>query len=127
MSVTPLTEHHLESLSLKVGCTGCSESTLVKMPQCWKSRVTAHYYLKTMFVHTREKPNSCEACGKCFTHSSYLKRHMRIHTGQRSFTCDHCKYRILHECSCFIEFIKRVGVKRYARLAEHFISFLQRV
>ena len=31
---------------------------------------------------------------------------------------------ILHECSCFIEFIKRVGEKRKnARLAEHFISF----
>ena len=24
------------------GCTGSSESTLVKMPQCWKSHVTAH-------------------------------------------------------------------------------------
>ena len=29
-------------LSLKVGCTGSSESTLVKMPHCWKSHVTAH-------------------------------------------------------------------------------------
>ena len=35
------TEHHLESLSLKAGCTGLSESTLVKMPHCWKSRVAA--------------------------------------------------------------------------------------
>ena len=35
---------------------------------------------------------------------------------------------ILHECSCFIEFIKRVEKKRSnARLAEHFICFLQRV
>ena len=38
------------------------------------------------------------------------------------------KSRILHECSCFIELIKRVEEKRYnARLAEHFISFSQRV
>ena len=29
-----LTEHHLELLSLKGGCTGSSESTLVKMPHC---------------------------------------------------------------------------------------------
>ena len=37
-------------------------------------------------------------------------------------------YRILHECPCFIEFIKQVGEKRLnARLAEHFISFSQRV
>ena len=42
MRVKLLTEHHLEFLSLKVGCTGSSESTLVKMQRCWKSRVTAH-------------------------------------------------------------------------------------
>ena len=36
-----VTEHHLEFLSLKGGCTGSSESTLVKMPHCWKSHVTA--------------------------------------------------------------------------------------
>ena len=36
-----MTEHHLEFLSLKGGCTGSSESTLVKMPHCWKSHVTA--------------------------------------------------------------------------------------
>ena len=41
MSVNLLTEHHLEFLRLKGGCTGPSESTLVKKPYCWKSRVTA--------------------------------------------------------------------------------------
>ena len=33
-SVKLLTEHHLEFLSLKGGCTGSSESTLVKMLHC---------------------------------------------------------------------------------------------
>ena len=42
MNVKLLTEHHLEFLSLKGGCTGSSESTLVKMPHCWKSHDTAH-------------------------------------------------------------------------------------
>ena len=42
MTVRQLTEHYLEFLSLKVGCTGLSESTLVKMPHCWKPHVTAH-------------------------------------------------------------------------------------
>ena len=41
MTVKLLTEHHLEFLSLKGGCTGSSESTLVKMPHCWKLLVTA--------------------------------------------------------------------------------------
>ena len=40
MSVKLLTEHLLEVLSLKGGCTGWSESTLVKIPHCWKSHVT---------------------------------------------------------------------------------------
>ena len=43
MSVKLLTDHHLEFLGLKGGCPGLSESTLVKMPHCWKSHVTAHY------------------------------------------------------------------------------------
>ena len=41
MSVKLLTEHHLEVLSLKGGCTDSSESTLVKMSNCWKSHATA--------------------------------------------------------------------------------------
>ena len=42
MIVKLLTERHLEFLSLKGGCTGSSESTLVKMSNCWKSRALAH-------------------------------------------------------------------------------------
>ena len=41
MSVKLLTEHHLEFLSLKEGCRGSSESTLVKMSTCWKSHAAA--------------------------------------------------------------------------------------
>ena len=45
MSVKLLTEHHLEFLSLKGGCTGSSDSTLVKIPHCWKSHVAAQFYM----------------------------------------------------------------------------------
>ena len=41
MIVKLLTEHHLECLSLKGGCRGSSESTLVKMSNCWKSHAAA--------------------------------------------------------------------------------------
>ena len=44
-----LTEQHLEFLSLKGCCTGSSESTLVKMPHCWKSHVLAQYYIQVHF------------------------------------------------------------------------------
>ena len=36
MTLRLLTEHHLEFLSLNGGFTGSSESTLVKIPHCWK-------------------------------------------------------------------------------------------
>ena len=52
MSVKLLTEHNLECLSLKGGCTGLSESTLVKMPHCWKSHVTERFpYYFRLFIH----------------------------------------------------------------------------
>ena len=43
-----LTEQHLEFLSLKGGCTCSYESTLVKMPHCWK--VTCHGSTFVCFV-----------------------------------------------------------------------------
>ena len=45
MIVKLLTEHHLEFLSLKGGCSGSSESTLVKMSNCWKSNAAVQYSL----------------------------------------------------------------------------------
>ena len=43
MIVKLLTEHHLEFLSLKGGCRGLSESTLVQMSSCWISHAAAHF------------------------------------------------------------------------------------
>ena len=41
MIVKLLTEHHLEFLSFNGGCRGSSESTLVKLANCWKSHAMA--------------------------------------------------------------------------------------
>ena len=48
MSVKLLTEHHMEFLSLKGGCRGSSESTLVKMPYCWISHAAAQLFFNNM-------------------------------------------------------------------------------
>ena len=48
MSVKLLTEHRLEFVSLKGGCTGSSESTLVKMPHC----VAAQFMIYWLRVDT---------------------------------------------------------------------------
>ena len=50
MIVKLLTEHHLEILSLKGGCTCSSESTLVKLPHCWKSHVAAHLLMNSTMI-----------------------------------------------------------------------------
>ena len=48
MTVELLTKQHLEFISLKVGCTGSSDSTLVKMPHCRKSHVAARILLSVL-------------------------------------------------------------------------------
>ena len=54
MTIKLLAEH-LEFLSLKGGCKGSSESTLVKMPHCWKSHVTAHILSRPSYLSNCEK------------------------------------------------------------------------
>ena len=62
MNVKLLTNNHLEFLSLKGGCTGSSESTLVKTPHCWKSHVLAHLTIRSLYRHVvRNVPVSCKA------------------------------------------------------------------
>ena len=50
MSVKLLTEHLLEVLSLKGGCTGSSESTLVKMSNCWKFHATHICLIRLLLI-----------------------------------------------------------------------------
>ena len=59
MSVKLLTEHRLEFAGLKTDCTGSSESTLVKMPYCWKSHVAAQFMSRCVryagYIHISKK------------------------------------------------------------------------
>ena len=68
MTVKLQTEHHLEFLSFKDGSTGSSESTLVKMPHCWKSHVAGSF-----------KPSPCwtqiypdQLTSQCFSFCLYI-------------------------------------------------------
>ena len=53
-----LTEHHLEFLSLKEGCRGSSESTLVKMSNCWKSHAGAQILFIIGIIYSSPPPSS---------------------------------------------------------------------
>ena len=49
ITVKLLSKQQLEILSLSGGCAGSSESTLVKMPHCWESYVTAQLVMTGKF------------------------------------------------------------------------------
>ena len=63
MIVKLLTEHHLEFLSLKGGggCRGSSESTLVKMSNCWKSHAAAHFVYQKVIKYEKDIAQSYTA------------------------------------------------------------------
>ena len=61
-----LTKHHLEFLSLKGGCRGSSESTLVKMSNCWKSHAVAQNFI---FLVVQELSVRLEPVVKLIGHS----------------------------------------------------------
>ena len=67
MSVKLLTEHDLMFLSLKGGCTGSSESTLVKMPHCWKTHAVAQIFIECDPVTVVSDPATVvtESCRSC--------------------------------------------------------------
>ena len=116
MIVKLLTEHHLEFLSLKGGCTGSSESTLVKMPNFWKSHVAAqmHYewtllevfqifmkvrtfkkiQFKVEYLHFRSKP------------LMNLKIFATVHSLMNDFT-DSCQAHLHVQNAPKIEFIRQ--------------------
>ena len=74
MSVKLLTEHHLEFLSLRGGCTGLAESTLVKMPHCWKSHVAAEMQYTTI------KGGGAFEIGTLHKYvDSFFKTYLRLH------------------------------------------------
>ena len=64
MSVKLLIELNLVFLSLTGGCTGSSESTLVKMAHFWKSHVMVQIFLNT---GPRMQSVTCLATDTCLT------------------------------------------------------------
>ena len=61
MIVKLLTEHYLKFLSIKGGCRGSSESTFVKMSNCWKSHALAQlcHSRRSWIMLWRHSNNKC--------------------------------------------------------------------
>ena len=80
MVVKLLTEHHLEFLILKEGCTGSSESTLVKIPHCWKSHVTAHLYCLVRLPFLSHSPALLALTKSPHIHSKVISKNNNNHS-----------------------------------------------
>ena len=79
MIVKLLTERHLEFLSLKGGYTGSSESTLVKMSNCWKS----HALAQNIVHYSRNLAVKNDNLGDCW--SFFCSLIWRLRQRYRSF------------------------------------------
>ena len=86
MIVKLLTERHLEFLSLKGGCTGSSESTLVKMSNCWKSHALAqlNYFDWNMTIHHKEAPVLRRKLLKVNTSTNLLQNAAKMMHGENT-------------------------------------------
>ena len=90
MSVKLLTEQHLVFLSLKGDCIGWSESTLVKIPHCWKSHVMAQllWSIRTKRTDVNIHLNHTERVYMSYIFLIYIKL-LEFHyvTVTNSYTC----------------------------------------
>ena len=82
MIVELLTEYQLEFLSLKGGCTGSSESTLVKIPLYWKFRVAAYMYSCVDPARLRTRLPR-----KCFLISTGVSRFLKLESYPACIQC----------------------------------------
>ena len=85
MSVKLLTEHRLEFVSLKGGCTGSSESTLVKMPHCVAAQFMIYWLradlydtLGGTFISQRKEKIQTSTTNLVF-HACSAPFHARVH------------------------------------------------
>ena len=78
MIVKLLTEHHLEFLSLKGGCTGSSESAHVKMPHFGN--------LMHWITNNKEIRQCCVSSTVCFTQRGTIAAQLLL------FVLGHAKY-----------------------------------
>ena len=78
MIVKLLTEHYLRVPSFKRGCTGSSESTLVKMSHCLKLRVAAQIYILHIFNPYHANIFCLENVVFLFASAAYIQVRFRL-------------------------------------------------
>ncbi|TRY64712.1 hypothetical protein DNTS_022755, partial [Danionella cerebrum] len=84
------------------GCSSSQDSKLLQhsgidsrekpytCQQCGKSYNLQQSYKRHLRVHTGEEPYTCQLCGKSFRWQQSYTRHIRVHTGEKPYSCPQC-------------------------------------
>lgn len=117
---THIRKHTLEPAPKQFLCSyeNCSRTFTAK----------ASLDLHIRYKHTKEKPFTCENCGKAFSSMPGLSEHRRIHTGDKPEECTVCNNRFVNKQSLKKHMRLHTGEKPYlcSYCGERFLSSSRR-